>query len=95
EKISSLPVMSFRSVSRLISFGRHVNGTILTSRIKPLNNRIPKQNPSLLCRYISSELKATLDGSVQKNDLVIFMKGTPEKPQCGFSRAVIQVFDTQ
>ena len=23
------------------------------------------------------------------------MKGTPDQPQCGFSRAVIQVLDTQ
>ena len=25
--------------------------------------------------------------------LVLFMKGTPQVPQCGFSRAVVQVLD--
>jgi monothiol glutaredoxin len=25
----------------------------------------------------------------------VFMKGTPQQPQCGFSRAVIQILDVQ
>ena len=28
---------------------------------------------------------------VEKNDVVLFMKGTPVFPQCGFSAAVVQV----
>lgn len=27
--------------------------------------------------------------------MVVFMKGTPEAPQCGFSRAVCQILDVQ
>ncbi|MSO73895.1 MAG: Grx4 family monothiol glutaredoxin [Alphaproteobacteria bacterium] len=30
-------------------------------------------------------------GDVEKNDVVLFMKGTPVFPQCGFSAAVVQV----
>ncbi|CAG8647725.1 25522_t:CDS:2, partial [Dentiscutata erythropus] len=33
--------------------------------------------------------------SVQKNEVVLFMKGTPDSPQCGFSRAVVQILNTQ
>lgn len=33
--------------------------------------------------------------AVQENPLVVFMKGTPDAPQCGFSRAVIQILDVQ
>jgi glutaredoxin-related protein len=33
--------------------------------------------------------------AVEKDPLVIFMKGTPAVPQCGFSRAVIQIMDIQ
>ena len=29
--------------------------------------------------------------AVASHPLVVFMKGTPEQPQCGFSRAVIQI----
>jgi monothiol glutaredoxin len=29
---------------------------------------------------------------VKKNKVVVFMKGVPEQPMCGFSNAVIQIF---
>ncbi len=28
---------------------------------------------------------------IEKNDVVLFMKGVPQAPQCGFSAAVVQV----
>lgn len=28
-----------------------------------------------------------------ENDIVLFMKGTPTFPQCGFSSTVVQIFD--
>ena len=32
-----------------------------------------------------------IDNEVKSNDVVLFMKGTPVFPQCGFSAAVVQV----
>ncbi|WRT67384.1 Grx4 family monothiol glutaredoxin [Kwoniella shivajii] len=46
-------------------------------------------------RLISDEAKKLIDNAVQTNPLVVFMKGTPEAPQCGFSRAVCQILDVQ
>ncbi|CAG8487959.1 4334_t:CDS:2 [Funneliformis caledonium] len=46
-------------------------------------------------RHISDSMKKTLDETVHKNDVVLFMKGTPELPECGFSRAVVQIFQVQ
>ncbi len=40
---------------------------------------------------LSPELKAELDALVNEHDLVLFMKGTPEAPQCGFSNRAAQV----
>ena len=40
--------------------------------------------------------QATLDAidkAVKANDVVLFMKGTPTFPQCGFSSVVVQVLD--
>jgi monothiol glutaredoxin len=31
--------------------------------------------------------------TVSENDVVLYMKGTPVFPQCGFSSTVVQVFD--
>ncbi|KAK2462239.1 hypothetical protein APHAL10511_005735 [Amanita phalloides] len=46
-------------------------------------------------RFLSQEVRAKLDGAVKARPLVLFMKGTPETPQCGFSRAVVQILDLQ
>lgn len=32
-----------------------------------------------------------LDAMVKKHKVVVFLKGTPEQPQCGFSNAVVQI----
>ena len=34
-----------------------------------------------------------IDNEVKNNDLVVFMKGTPQFPQCGFSGQVAQIMD--
>ena len=36
-------------------------------------------------KFIESEVKA--------NDVVLFMKGTPQMPMCGFSGQVVQILD--
>lgn len=37
--------------------------------------------------------KDTIDNIVKKNRVVVFMKGVPNAPQCGFSNAVIQILN--
>ena len=34
-----------------------------------------------------------IDNEVKSNDVVLFMKGTPQFPQCGFSGQVVQILD--
>lgn len=41
-------------------------------------------------RYFALEAKE-IDKMVKNNKVVIFMKGTPEEPRCGFSNAVVQI----
>lgn len=36
-------------------------------------------------------LASTIDEKVKSNPVVIFMKGTPEEPQCGFSARACEV----
>jgi monothiol glutaredoxin len=40
-----------------------------------------------------SEIKTWIDNEVKSNDVVLFMKGTPTFPQCGFSSQVVQILD--
>jgi len=34
-----------------------------------------------------------IDNEVKSNDVVLFLKGTPQFPQCGFSGQVVQILD--
>ncbi|WAP68126.1 Grx4 family monothiol glutaredoxin [Jiella pelagia] len=34
-----------------------------------------------------------IDNEVKTNDVVVFMKGTPSFPQCGFSGQIVQILD--
>ncbi|WP_029002415.1 Grx4 family monothiol glutaredoxin [Azorhizobium doebereinerae] len=38
-------------------------------------------------------IREFIDQEVKGNDVVVFMKGTPQFPQCGFSGQVVQILD--
>ena len=40
-----------------------------------------------------SDVQAFLAKTVQENPVVLFMKGTPDQPKCGFSAVVVQILD--
>ena len=40
-----------------------------------------------------SDIKDTIKDQVTKNRVVLYMKGTPQFPQCGFSGQVVQILD--
>jgi monothiol glutaredoxin len=42
-------------------------------------------------RHITQEARSEIQLALDSRPVVVFMKGTPAEPQCGFSRAVIQV----
>ena len=39
------------------------------------------------------ELKEQIINDIKTNSIMLYMKGTPEMPQCGFSNAVVQVLN--
>lgn len=47
----------------------------------------------LAARLLSTEARTQIEGAIKGSPIVLFMKGTPQEPQCGFSRAVVQVLD--
>ncbi|KAA8530037.1 hypothetical protein F0562_004746 [Nyssa sinensis] len=44
---------------------------------------------------LTPELRTTLDKVVTSHKVVLFMKGTKEFPQCGFSNTVVQILKSQ
>ncbi|XP_077322842.1 glutaredoxin-related protein 5, mitochondrial [Lithobates pipiens] len=47
--------------------------------------------PAVLRLLSGSSSREHLEGLVKKDKVVVFMKGTPEQPMCGFSNAVVQI----
>jgi len=39
------------------------------------------------------DIRSRIEQDVSSNDILIYMKGTPDSPQCGFSAATIEVFN--
>ena len=40
-----------------------------------------------------TDVQSFIDTTVKGHNVVLFMKGTPEAPKCGFSSLVVQVLD--
>ena len=40
-----------------------------------------------------ADVNTFIDTTIKDHDVVLFMKGTPEQPRCGFSSLVVQVLD--
>ena len=41
---------------------------------------------------MDQETKDLISGEIENNEVCLFMKGTPDAPQCGFSMAVSNMF---
>ncbi|MEO0883814.1 MAG: glutaredoxin domain-containing protein, partial [Pseudomonadota bacterium] len=42
---------------------------------------------------MSDDIQTAIDEAVKAHDVMLFMKGTPHFPQCGFSSTVVQILD--
>lgn len=67
---------------------------MLLSRAAPAQT---KQSLSLFhtsaARLLSADARKKIDEAVRATPLVVFMKGTPDLPMCGFSRAVCHIME--
>ena len=45
-------------------------------------------------KVIMNDIQNKLKEMIQNNDVVLFMKGTPQAPQCGFSARVVKILDS-
>lgn len=74
-------------------------GRSLRTIIRPIVYNQPKQLSAPLSnitlRFFASatepDSKEKLEKLVKNNKVVVFMKGVPESPKCGFSNAVVQI----
>ncbi|KAJ8773083.1 hypothetical protein K2173_028260 [Erythroxylum novogranatense] len=96
-----MPSSSSSSSATSLSLGLQRNITKVSVAspwplFKPPTDRlhfISKTRSSIRCA-LSPELKSTLDKVVSTQKVILFMKGTKEFPQCGFSNTVVQILNS-
>jgi monothiol glutaredoxin len=42
---------------------------------------------------LSTEIRSQIEKDIQDNKVMVYIKGTPQSPQCGFSAQVVQILD--
>lgn len=72
----------FRSTARCLRSG------LAVYQPRPAGGRSWAASARFLC---SADLKKDLGEMVKKDKVVVFIKGTPAQPMCGFSNAVVQI----
>jgi monothiol glutaredoxin len=65
----------------------------LAARVLFKGQRSPDLEPGQTRTKAMSGITDLIDSEVKGNDVVLFLKGTPQFPQCGFSGQVVQILD--
>src|SRR5262245_29932731 len=68
----------------------HTWSHFLSENRQPLFRKMLKTRPP---KGTKMSIEQWIDNEVKGNDVVLFMKGTPQFPQCGFSGQVVQILD--
>ncbi|TFK39482.1 thioredoxin-like protein [Crucibulum laeve] len=67
--------------------------SLLTRTLAPSLSPLSSSSTLLRLRALSTESRSKIQGAIDSSPVVLFMKGTKDAPQCGFSRAVVQILD--
>jgi monothiol glutaredoxin len=70
----------------LRAFATYIASRRLWARIGCGESAAPKGKSTMA-------IEQFIDNEVKSNDVVLFMKGTPQFPMCGFSGQVVQILD--
>lgn len=73
---------------QLLNAGRLIGNQTLTQMRQTI------YRPQLMA-FMSTEIRKAIGDAVSSAPVVLFMKGTPEFPQCGFSKATIGILGQQ
>ncbi|KAK4360822.1 hypothetical protein RND71_019774 [Anisodus tanguticus] len=72
-------------------FGRALRCSTIPNSSIVTGNRAGRLRSIRCLSALDPNLKATLDKVVTSQKIVLFMKGTKDFPQCGFSNTVVQI----
>ncbi|KZT09818.1 glutaredoxin [Laetiporus sulphureus 93-53] len=77
------------SSSMFRSAFRSTVNPLLRSSVQTQSFRTPTL--SFAARFLSQEARSKIQSAVKSTPVVLFMKGTPDAPRCGYSRGAVQI----
>jgi len=89
--VESVPTFLFFRNGTLISTLNGSNAPELTKRVESLSQQVTPPNSKSPKELLWERLKKL----VEEQLVMIFIKGTPTQPKCGFSRKFCEVLDSQ
>ncbi|KIK77325.1 hypothetical protein PAXRUDRAFT_835020 [Paxillus rubicundulus Ve08.2h10] len=72
-----------------------LRSVLLASISSSRNTALNSSRSPAFRRWLSQEARGKIQAAVEASPVVLFMKGNPQIPQCGFSRAAVQVLEMQ
>ena len=89
--VASVPCMPAPAILLWMHKGLgYIYGQSRVKRNEPARKAEPAGWPQ---KEANMSIEQFIDNEVKSNDVVLFMKGTPQFPQCGFSGQVVQILD--
>ncbi|KAG0642305.1 putative monothiol glutaredoxin-5 [Tuber brumale] len=79
----------------LLSRSRILSQTAARPSVPAFTNAYKFSYKQQQLRLLSESTRQTIEDVLSTAPVVLFMKGTPEFPQCGFSRASVQILGLQ
>ncbi|KAI8814536.1 glutaredoxin 3 [Cladochytrium replicatum] len=97
-EIESVPTFVFVKGASVLDRVDGANAPQLTSLVsKYAKSVVPlavPANPKSVEHDVPSDLNTKLRNLINRSRVVLFMKGTPEAPRCGFSRKTVELLDS-
>ena len=81
------------ALARAASRGNAVSAAVLDASFHLKAGRRADGPRAMPQKDANMSIEQFIDNEVKSNDVVLFMKGTPQFPQCGFSGQVVQILD--
>eukprot|EP01135_Chromosphaera_perkinsii_P001873 Nk52_evm22s212 gene=Nk52_evmTU22s212 len=92
-RMISTAIISTSKNSSFFPFQHHQQTKIPSqaSSSSPFQNHFQARNYA--AADLPADVRKGIEDKINSADVVVFMKGVPDQPQCGFSKGVIDVFD--
>src|SRR5262249_43929713 len=73
---------------------RDARGAVSGPTWSPVGPRLTPIRPGIITSRMDERTRERIQSTIEGNDVVLFMKGTPDAPRCGFSATVVQILNS-